>query len=257
MKLKKIAIAALLSLSSLSTVNVHAGDSLRLGVEGAYPPFSFKQADGTLSGFDVEIALAICETMKRKCELVEQEWDGMIAALNARKYDAIVASMSITEDRKKRVSFSDKYYDNLVRMVSAKDSNLDATAKGMAGKKVGVVRGTTHQCYAEKFLVDSDIRLYNTHEDVYSDLLAGRIDARISDVTEAAAGFLKSDEGKGYEFIGENLIDRDCFGDGIGIAVRKGDQLAAELNQAINDMRANGSYQKISNKYFSVDIYGE
>lgn len=256
MNLKKMAIAALVGSLSLSTVYATAGDALRLGVEGAYPPFSFKQADGTLSGFDVEVALAICEKLQRECKLVEQEWDGMIPALNAQKYDAIVASMSITADRMKRVSFTEKYYANLVRMIAQKGSDLDATAKGLAGKKVGVVRGTTHQCYAEKHLVDSDIRLYNTHEDVYSDLLVGRIDARISDVTDAI-GFLKSEEGGRFEFIGDNLEDASCFGEGIGIAVRKGDSLAAEINQAIKAMRADGSYQKISDKYFSVDIYGD
>lgn len=255
--MKKLSSAILAGVLSITTFTVQAKDTLRIGVEGAYPPFSFKQADGTLSGFDIEIALAICNAMDRECKLVEQEWDGMIAALNARKYDAIVASMSITPDRMKRVSFSEKYYDNLVRVVAAKDSGLDISTQGMADKSLGVVRGTTHQCYAEKHFKDSNIKLYNTHEDLYADLLIGRVDARISDVTEAAAGFLKSSEGQNYQFVGGNLKDANCFGEGIGIAVRKHDNLAEQLNQAIHDIRASGVYQKISNKYFSVDIYGE
>lgn len=255
--MKKLYSIILASVIGLTAASAQAKDTLRIGVEGAYPPFSFKQADGSLSGFDIEIANAICDAMNRECKLVEQEWDGMIAALNSRKYDAIVASMSITPDRMKRVSFSEKYYNNLVRVVAAKNSDLEVSQAGMAGKSLGVVRGTTHQCYTEKHLSNANIKLYNTHEDLYADLLIGRVDARISDVTEAAAGFLKTPEGQDYKFVGANLTDSNCFGEGIGIAVRKNDKLVNELNQAIKDIRASGIYQQISNKYFSVDIYGE
>ena len=139
-----IAAAALAALAG----GAFAQDSLRIGVEGAYPPFSFKEADGSLSGFDIEIAEALCAQMQRECELVEQEWDGMIPALKARKFDAIVASMSITEERKRQIDFSEKYYKTPARVVAPKDSSLEGTAEGLAGQRLGVQRGSTHQCYA-------------------------------------------------------------------------------------------------------------
>ena len=152
-----------------------ADDPLRIGVEGAYRPFSFKVADGTLAGFDIDIAMALCAQMKRDCELVEQEWDGMIPALKAKKFDAIVASMSITEERKRQIDFSDKYYQTPARLVARKDAGFEGTAEGLTGKRIGVQRGATHQCYAEKMFPGAEIVLYGTQEEVFRDLALGRI----------------------------------------------------------------------------------
>ena len=232
-------------------------DTLRMGVEGAYPPFSQKEADGSLSGFDIEIALALCEELKRECELVEQEWDGMIPALIARKYDAIVASMSITEDRKKRVDFTGKYYDTPSRFIAKEDASFDMTAEGSKGLKIGVLRGTTLQCHVEKAFADADLRLYNTQEDVFADLVAGRLDLQLNNTLQAIDGFLNTDQGQGFAFYGENIDDPECLGEGTGIAVRKGDALADELTAAIAAIRANGTYAAINDKYFDVDIYGK
>ncbi|NJK42382.1 MAG: transporter substrate-binding domain-containing protein, partial [Aquincola sp.] len=148
-------------------------DTLRIGVEGAYPPFSKKEADGTLSGFDIDIAMALCAQLKRECEMVEQEWDGMHPGAASRKYDAIVASMSITEDRKKQVDFTVKYYDTPSRFVAKEGAAFELTPEGTKGLKIGVLRGTTLQCHVEKTFPDADLRLYNTQEDVFADLVAG------------------------------------------------------------------------------------
>jgi len=231
-------------------------DALRIGVEGAYAPFSKKEADGSLSGFDIDMAHALCEKLERECVLVEQEWDGMIPALIAKKYDAIVASMSITEDRKKRVSFSEKYYDNLSRFVAKQGAEFDMTAEGTKGVKIGVLRGTTLQCYVEKHFPEADIRLYNTQEDVFADLTAGRLDLQLSNTLGALDGFLNTPQGEGFAFYGEDLDDPACLGEGVGVAVRKGDPLAQELSAAIKEIRADGTYKTINDKYFPVDIYG-
>ena len=183
-------------------------DTLRIGVEGAYPPFSQKGADGTLSGFDIDMAMALCAELERECELVEQEWDGMIPALIAGKYDAIVASLSITEDRKKRVDFSEKYYFTPSRFIAKEGATFEMTEDGTEGVKIGVLRGTTLQCHVEKAY-------------------------------------------------GEDVDDPECLGEGTGIAVRKGDPLAAELSEAIAAIRADGTYATINDKYFDVDIYGK
>ncbi|WP_373634755.1 transporter substrate-binding domain-containing protein [Yoonia sp. SS1-5] len=234
-----------------------AADTLRIGVEGAYPPFSMKEADGTLSGFDIDIALALCAQLERECELVEQEWDGMIPALQARKYDAIVASMSITEDRKKQVDFTAKYYDTPSRFIAREGAEFDMTVEGTNGVKIGVLRGTTLQCHVEKAFPDADLRLYNTQEDVFADLVAGRLDMQLNNTLQAIDGFLNTPQGEGFAFLGENVDDPECLGEGTGIAVRKGDPLAGELTAAIEAIRADGTYAAINDKYFDVDIYGK
>ncbi|MBT8154768.1 transporter substrate-binding domain-containing protein [Epibacterium ulvae] len=247
--------------SAVGTLTLMAGmasaDTLRIGVEGAYPPFSKKEADGTLSGFDIDIALALCEEMNRECELVEQEWDGMIPALIARKYDAIVASMSITEDRKKRVDFSEKYYFTPSRFVAKEGATYEMTADGTKDLKIGVLRGTTLQCHVEKAYPEADLRLYNTQEDVFADLVAGRLDMQLNNTLQAMDGFLNTEQGQGFAFLGDDVDDPDCLGEGTGIAVRKGDKLAGELSAAIKAIRADGTYATINDKYFDVDIYGK
>jgi polar amino acid transport system substrate-binding protein/arginine/ornithine transport system substrate-binding protein len=237
---------------------VKAGEMLRVGVEGAYPPFSWKEADGTLKGFDIDIAMALCAKMGVKCELIEQDWDGIIPALLSKKYDAIIASMSITEERKKRVDFSNKYYNTPAKFVARKDSGLTDTPEGLAGKSVGVQRGTIHQCYMEKMFPDAELRLYATQEEVFLDLASGRIDAQISDSIQALEGFLGTDAGADYAFLCGDQFDLECHGEGAGIAVRKGeDDLRNKLNLAINAIREDGTYQTINAKYFDFDIFGE
>ncbi|WP_027258691.1 transporter substrate-binding domain-containing protein [Leisingera aquimarina] len=231
-------------------------EALRVGVEGAYAPFSKKEADGTLSGFDIDMAYALCQKLERECVLVEQEWDGMIPALIANKYDAIVASMSITEDRKKKVGFSEKYYHTPSRFIARDDASFEMTREGTSGVKIGVLRGTTLQCYVEKHFPEADIKLYNTQEDVFADLTAGRLDLQLNNTLGALEGFLNTPQGKGFSFYGEDLDDPACLGEGVGIAVRKGDPLAAELSAAIEEIRADGTYKTINDKYFPVDIYG-
>ncbi|MBW4962970.1 transporter substrate-binding domain-containing protein [Sulfitobacter sp. CW3] len=256
MKIKNTLIASIVGAASLVGTMASA-DALRVGVEGAYPPFSQKEADGSLSGFDIDIALALCEELNRECELVEQEWDGMIPALVAKKYDAIVASMSITEDRKKRVDFSEKYYFTPSRFIAKEGASFDMTPEGTKGVKIGVLRGTTLQCHVEKTFPEADLRLYNTQEDVFADLVTGRLDMQLNNTLGALDGFLNTDQGKGFAFYGPDVDDAECLGEGTGIAVRKGDPLAGELTAAIAAIRADGTYATINDKYFDVDIYGK
>ena len=256
MKLKNLTTTLSLAVLVLGMGSVQAAD-LRIGVEGAYPPFSWKESDGTLKGFDIEIAEALCAELKRDCVLVEQDWDGMIPALMAKKYDAIVASMSITEERKKRVDFTNKYYNTPAKFVAKKGSGLDVSKAGLKGKRIGLQRGTTHQCYMEKMYPDTELVLYATQEEVFQDLAIGRIDAQFSDSIAADDGFLKTDAGKDFEFVGGDQHDMECHGEGAGIAVRKQDtQLREDLNKAIKAIRASGVYQKINAKYFDFDIFG-
>lgn len=234
-----------------------AEDPLRVGVEGAYPPFSAKEADGTLTGFDIEMANALCAELERECVLVEQDWDGMIPALKARKFDAIVASMSITEERRTQIDFSEKYYQTPARVVAADESGIEGTAEGLAGKRLGVQRGTTHQCYAEKVFPDAELVLYATQEEVFRDLAIGRIDAQLSDSLIAENSFLSTEEGADFAFASGDHLDLECYGEGVGVAVRQGEEeLRDAISAAILTLRENGTYAQINDKYFPFDIYG-
>ncbi len=231
---------------------------IRIGVEGAYPPFSQIDTDGKLKGFDIDIANALCGEMKVECALVQQEFDGMIPGLLSRKIDAVVASMSITEERKKSVDFSDKYYQTPARFVAKTDSKLDVSATGLKGKRIGVQRTTIHDRFATATFNQSEIVRYTKQDDAFLDLSAGRLDGALVDLMAANAGFLKTPAGKGYAFIGPIYSDPKFFGVGAGIAVRKADAaLRDRLNAAIKAIRANGTYKKIQDKYFDFDVYGD
>jgi histidine transport system substrate-binding protein len=263
--MKKFAVA-LLALATLS-FGAHAKEwtEIRLASEGAYPPFNTIGADGALGGFDIDIGNALCAQMKAKCSWVKQEWDGMIPALNARKFDAIIASMSITEERRKQVDFSDKYYATPLALVAKKGSPLLPSTEALKGKKVGVQRGTVADNFASKFWAPKGVNVvrYAKQDESYLDLTAGRLDAVFADALEAEGGFLSKPDGGSYAFMGERMFgataeEKAVIGEGVGIAVRKKDQdLKAQLNEALAAIRANGTYDTLRKKYFAYDIYGQ
>ena len=230
---------------------------LRIGVEGAYPPFSEVTPSGQLKGFDIDIAQALCASMQVQCTLVQQDFDGMIPALQARKFDAIIASMAITAERKKQVAFSDKYYNTPARFIVKNGSAITISAKGLEGKKIGVQRSTIHDRFVTETFKAAQIVRYTKQDEVYLDLAAGRIDVTLQDTVAADVGFLKMPQGKGFTFIGPSYNDVAYFGDGSGIAMRKADtDLLASFNAAIKAIRADGTYKKLQDKYFDFDVYG-
>ena len=243
--------------AALFIAGAQAQTALRIGVEGAYPPFSEIGTDGKLKGFDFDIANALCERLKRPCQMVQAEFDAMIPALQARKFDAIVASMSITPERKKNVDFTVKYYQTPARFILRDDNKLEISPAGLKGKKIGVQRTTIHDRFASATFKQSEIVRYAKQDEVFLDMKSGRIDATLVDSVAGDQGFLKTAAGKGYAFFGPDYTDPAFFGEGAGIAVRKGDNaLREQLNAAIAAMRADGSYKKIQDKYFAFDVYG-
>jgi arginine/ornithine transport system substrate-binding protein len=257
-KFTALLCAALLALAA-PVAGAKDWKKVRIGVEGAYPPFSSVTADGKLVGFDIDIANALCEEMGAECTLVQQDWDGIIPALLARKYDAIIASMSITEERKKKVAFTDKYYQTPAKFARRKGSGIEIGKTGLKGKTVGVQRATTHDNFiSAEFGEAVAIKRYGTQDEAYLDAVAGRLDLLLADSVAMKEGFLATDKGKEWEFVGPGYTDRKYFGDGAGIAVRKRDQdLVAKLNAAITAIRANGTYDAIAKKYFEFDVYGD
>ncbi|QRM55702.1 ABC transporter substrate-binding protein [Sinorhizobium sp. BG8] len=256
---KRLAVLASAAVFSLfAGVAMADGEKLVIGTEGAYPPFNNLEADGTLTGFDVDIAKALCEEMKVECTFVTQDWDGIIPALIAKKFDAIVASMSITAERKEKVDFSKKYYNTPPAIVVPKDSEItEATAAALAGKLLGAQSSTTHSNYAEAHMKDSELKLYPTSDEYKLDIANGRIDAVIDDVV-VLSEWLKSDDGTCCKLLGTLPVDPVINGEGAGIAVRKGETaLADRFSAAIAAIRANGKYQEINAKYFPFDVYGD
>jgi len=246
-------------------LSVQAADmrEVKIGTEGAYPPFNFIDSDGKLQGFDVDIAKALCEQANFKCEFVVQDWDGIIPGLLAKKYDAIVASMSITPERKEVVDFTNKYYNTPARFIATKSFDIEipedraAADKALAGKPVGVQRATIHENFLRDNFPDVDLRVYATQDEANLDLVNGRVDLVMADSVALDEGFLKTPEGADFQFVGPSYSDPKWHGDGAGIAVRKGeDDLREALNKAIAAIRANGTYQKINAKYFDFDVYG-
>lgn len=235
---------------------------LKVAIDPTYEPFTFKTADGKPTGFDVDMANAICEQIKRQCVFVEQVWDSMIPGLTAQKYDVIISSMSITDDRMKEVDFSDKYYNTPSRIVLKKTVKYTDPAS-IKGKKIGVLKGSTQEAYALGELKPAGVVVnsYEAQDQVYLDLKAGRIDGTVADFLEVSGGFLSKPEGAAFALTGPELREPKYYGYGIGVAMRKGqDALKADINTAIKTIRANGSYKAMNDKYFAkynIDVYGE
>ncbi|AMB85457.1 ABC transporter substrate-binding protein [Pseudomonas agarici] len=258
--MKKLVLLGALVLSVLSLPTFADEKPLKVGIEAAYPPFASKAPDGSIVGFDYDIGNALCEEMKVKCVWVEQEFDGLIPALKVRKIDAILSSMSITDDRKKSVDFSNKYYNTPARLVMKQGTVISDNLVELKGKNIGVQRGSIHNRFADEVLkpLGAQIKPYSSQNEIYLDVAAGRLDGTVADATLLQDGFLKTDAGKGFAFVGPQFTDEKFFGDGIGIAVRKGDKVNLDkLNAAIAAIRANGKYKQIQDKYFDFDIYGK
>ena len=227
-----------------------AADKLRIGTEGAYPPFNEIDNTGKAVGFDLDIAWALCEKMGAECSVVTSDWDGIIPALNTRRFDFLVASMSITEERKRAVDFTDPYYTNKLQFVAPKKSDFEVDKDYLKGKTIGAQRATIAGQWLEENLDDViSIRYYDTQENAYLDMASGRIDGVLADVF-VQYEWLQSDAGADFEFKGEPVVDDDEM----GIAVRKGDPLRERLNKALAEIIEDGTHEKINAKYFPFSI---
>ena len=261
-------------LASLLVIgNVYA-DSIKIGTEGAYPPWNSKDAAGNLIGFEVELANELCKIMKHDCIIVEQDWDGMIPALVSRKFDAIMAGMSITDERKKTINFSQGYADevaslavmagskneglktlsaiNLTDISAEEQETLDVLVKAFKGKTIGVQTATIHQNFLDSGMMGKiKVRTYKTQDEVNLDLAAGRIDAALA----AAVAFTDYAEksGKNVVLTGPTFAG-GALGNGVGVGIRKGDsELINDFNAAIDKARDDGIISKLAIKHFGFD----
>ncbi|WP_275782966.1 ABC transporter substrate-binding protein [Pararhizobium gei] len=255
---KRLAMAASAALFTLMAGSAMAeGEKIVFGTDATYPPFESAGSGGEIVGFDIDVAKALCAEMKAECTFVNQDWDGIIPGLIAKKFDAIVSSMSITEERLQKVDFTDKVYNTPPAIVVPKDSAItEATEAALAGKTIGAQSSTTHSNYAEAHMKDAELKLYPTADEYKLDIASGRIDAAIDDVV-VLSEWLKTADGACCKLLATLPVDPVINGAGAGIAVRKGDNaLREKLNAAIKAVRASGEYKKINDKYFDFDVYG-
>ncbi|MBP2169414.1 lysine/arginine/ornithine transport system substrate-binding protein [Erwinia toletana] len=255
--MKKIALSVLLALTTVSHA-AFAETQLRFGVDPTFPPFESKAADGSLQGFDIDMGNAICQQLQVKCVWVQTGYDGIIPALKARKFDAILSAMSMTDKRREQVAFSDRLYITPSALITRKNSGLSPDIATLKGKVIGVAQGTTQESYAQSLWAPKGIQVvsYPNQEEIYPDLASGRVDATFTNAASAATGFLKSPQGQDFAISGKALYDDKWFGEGVGIGLRKDDEQHRQMiNSALAELHKNGTYDKLAKKYFTFDIY--
>ncbi|KUZ78114.1 ABC transporter substrate-binding protein [Burkholderia ubonensis] len=260
--MKKILAAVTVALLAVSAGSAYAKDwtTVRFGVDASYPPFESKGPDGKVVGFDVDLGNEICARMKAKCVWIENDFDGMIPALKARKFDGVLSSMSMTPAREEQIAFSAKLFNTPTRLVAKKGSSLMPDVKSVKGHRIGVEQGTIQETYAKTYWAPAGATVvpYQNQDQVYADLIAGRLDGALQDAVQADIGFLKTPRGKDFQFVGTDIDDPKTLGNGAGIGLRKEDSdLKAKIDKAIGDMRKDGTYDKIAKKYFDFDVYGK
>jgi lysine-arginine-ornithine-binding protein len=232
------------------------GQKIRIGTEGTYRPFSYYDAAGKLTGFEVELVEAICAKIKADCEWVTMDLDSMVPALQEKKIDGIASGMRITEKRKKVVDFADKYFSPYAQFVTCSHKEqADTSPAAFKGMVIGTQGGTSNSDFLTGvYATDADVRLYKSMDEVYLDLQAGRLDAALSSAF-VGYDFLHSEKGKGCAFIGGKMTDPKYFGNGVGIGIRKGDDaLRNLLNEGIKAVNADGTFDKINAKYWPFSI---
>ena len=220
--------------------------NIKIATESSYKPFSYTDADGKLIGYEIELVDALCAQMKAECEVISQDWDGLIPGLNAQKFDAAIAGMSITPERKEVVDFSDPYFHSGIILIGKKGD--DISIDSLKGQPIASQRSTVSSQYLQDEHADADIKLYDTQDNAYLDLTSGRVRGMMSDKV-TGTDWLKTEAGSGYEIKGQEISSDD---DAMGIAFRKGDPLVAKFNAALAELKDNGTYDQITGSYFGT-----
>ncbi len=253
--MKKLALAFATVLAFAGAANAAP---VKVGIAAEpYPPFASPDASGNWVGWEVDIINAVCKAAEMECAITPVAWEGIIPSLTGGQIDAIMASMSITAEREKVIDFSDKYYNTPTVIVAAKGSGITPTPEGLKGKIIGVQVSTIHEAYAKAHFPESELKTYQTTDEGFQDLAAGRIDASQAD-SIAIDAFMATDTGKACcEVVGAVADDPAILGAGVGVGLRKGDtELKDKFNAAIKKIREDGTYDEITKKYFASSIYG-
>lgn len=232
------------------STSAFAQDVLRVGVDANLKPFVYMDSDGGIKGFDVDVAKKVCERIDRQCVFVPMGWDSLIPALNSGKIDAVISSMSITEEREKVVDFTTPYYKSPSQMMIRAGDSLQS-----AGDRVGVLRGSTDEAYAKAEL-DVQVISYGNQNEAMLDLTAGRIKAVLGPKLELQYGLIDTPQGKGFELTGPLISDERYYGPGIGMAVKEGrPELLQALNDSIIAMKTSKEGESLSRRYFGFNLW--
>jgi lysine/arginine/ornithine transport system substrate-binding protein len=246
------------ALGMMTSVHAFAQDTLRYGLESQYPPFESRNAQGELEGFDIELGKAICQSGNFKCSWVESSFDALIPALQAKKFDAINSAMNITEARAKSIDFTKPIYRIPTMLVAKEGQGLLPTAESLKGKNIGVLQGSIQETYAKKHWEPQGVTVtsYQDQNQVYNDMIAGRLDGTLVMSAAGQSGFLDKPQGKGFAFVGKPVEDDTILGSGIGFGLRKGDaKLKQELDAAITKVQTDGTVTKLAAKFFpGIDV---
>ena len=258
----KLKILSLIALLAGAATGAQAEGQLKIGTEGAYPPWSMADANGNVTGFDADVGALLCAKLDKECVFVVQAFDGLIPALQANQFDVIISGMSITQERKKQIAFSVGYAEFPNRFVVRKDSDLVAISDipalltALEGKKIGAQAATTHANFIAKLIPGADLRTYDTLDQQWIDLSSGRIDAAFADAT-ADQDFLNKPEGADFamaEAVIASAYDA-TLGEGIGVGMAQDNtELKAQIDTALCELIADGSITKASEKWFKIDL---
>ncbi|AOZ01756.1 ABC transporter substrate-binding protein [Cupriavidus sp. USMAHM13] len=254
---KTLVLGLIASCSMLTSAGAQPPQVLRMGLNPTYPPFESKSPSGELQGFDIDVGNAVCKKMNVKCMWVENDFDGLIPALQARKFDVVNSAMNITEKRKQIIDFTPPIYVVPIQLVARKSARLQPVAESLKGKSIGVMRGTTQEAFLQKHWARSGVEVvsYQDQAQVFADLVAGRIDGAVQESQTALDGLLAKPEGREFDFAGAPLVDPATLGVGSGMGIRKGDDaLREKLLAALAALKQDGTLSALSIKYFKRDI---
>ena len=261
MKLLKPLLAlacAFASLAASSAASAADTSTLRFGLEAQYPPFESKGPNGELQGLDIDVGNAVCAAAHMTCKWVETSFDGLIPALQGRKFDAINSAMNATEQRRQAIDFTTVVYRVPTQLIARRDSGLLPTPASLKGKRVGVLQASIQETFAKTHWEPAGVTIvpYQDQNQVYTDLVAGRLDATLVLAPAGQTGFLSKPNGKDYAFVGQSVRDDKILGSGIAYGIRKGDTaLRDQLNAAIAKVQADGTVKTLAAKYLgNIDV---
>lgn len=240
----------------LEKPDLGAVHTLRFLTEDDYPPFHFALSDGTLTGFDIDLARAICEELKIACTIQARRFDLLADALNNGEGDALIASLRIDAASRARFDFTAPYYTTPARFVARRDASFEATPEGLAGKKIGAIGGTAQEAFLKAFFPQVHRQSFANRGELYAALRGGQIDAFFDDAITSSFWLAGTASDNCCAFRGGPYTDTNYFGEGVGIAVKKGnDDLRRALDYALTELARRGVYTDIYLKYFPIGFY--
>jgi polar amino acid transport system substrate-binding protein len=231
--------------------------AIRFLTDSDYPPFNYYDEDNVLTGFNVDVARAICLELAAACDIQVRPWPELLPALQRGETDAVIASHAPSTNALRAVDFTDRYYHTPARFVGKRSAGrIDATPEGLEGKKIAVTKGTAHEAYLRTFFRDSPVRVFETPELARDALIVGAVDLLFDDGITLAFWLNGTASKACCEFKGGPFGEPKYFGDGVAIAVNRGDpQLKMLINAALRRMRESGRYEELVLRYFPLRAF--